>query len=287
MNVLMFTMTMIILLATMTYAKIDSFRTLQISEKEFQSYIEKTERKIINNEADIWYKSIVVNPQGSNTPGTPKPPRVGTSKFSWSVILDADERDKDPQKLKQVIELTKKLIFNLFSEQKTFNTMIEANPDILDRLFSSLINTIDKLPGDRKIKKIIELSSLDLQNEELNLLLYELIKENPHNTIPKDNKQLKRNKDSYSLLDQLTTEPKPTRLYLASRALLTSIFNQDSGLADQVIIKRQTLYNQVKGGMDIGEANAEFEAFIKSIFPYINPKLFNYSVTKTDPKKYE
>lgn len=287
MNVLMFTMTMITLLATMTYAKIDSFRTLQISETEFQNYIEKTERKIINDEADIWYKNIVINPKGSNTPGNAKPPRIGTSKFSWSVLLDRDERDKDPQKLKQVIELTKKLIYNLFSDQKVFTNMMEANPDILDRLFSSLINAVEKLPGDRKIKKIIELSSLDLQNEELNLLLYELIKENPHKTSLKENKQVKTNKDSYSLLDQLTTEAKPTRLFLASRALLTSIFNQDSGLADQVILKRQTLYNQVKGGMDIPEANAEFEAFIKSIFPYINPKLFNYSVSKTDPKKYE
>lgn len=287
MNVLMFTMTMIILLATMTYAKIDSFRTLQISETEFQRYIEKTERKMINDEARIWYDSIVINSQGTNTPGNTKNPRVGTSKLSWSILLDSDERDKDPQKLKQVIELTKKLIFNLFSEQATFTKMMEANPDILDRLFSSLINSIDKLPADRKIKKIIELSSLDLQNEDLNLLLYELIKENPHKVDSKENKQVKPKKDSYSLLDQLTRDPKPTRLYLASRALLTSIFNQDSGLADQVIVKRQTLYNQVKGGMDILEANAEFEAYIKSIFPYINSQLFNYSVSKTDPKKYE
>jgi len=289
MNVLMFTMTMIFLLATMTYARLDTFLSHQIIEIEIQRYIEKSERLMINLAAKETYEKTVVNPQTPNSPNTPNTPRTGTSKLSWSIFLDQNERDKDPSKYKQVAELTKKVILNLFSEQETVNKMIENNPDILDRLFTSVMNAVNKLPPEMKIKKIAQISSVDLQDEELNLLRYELFKENSHVADAKEDTFLKnKNKETYSLLDQLTTEAKPTRFYLASKVLLKSIFNQDMGLVDQVITKRQSLHAEVKTAAKTNaDATSEFKAFLKSIYPYINDSHFDYSVTKTDPKKYE
>jgi len=202
--------------------------------------------------------------------------------------LNQSERDKDPSKFKHMAELTKKLIYNMFSAQVTVNKMIESNPDILDRLFSGLMNAVNKLPAETKIKKIAQLSSLDLQDEELNLLRYELFKENPYPIGFEKEAKKNMDKDSYSLLDQLTTDSKPTRFYLASKVLLKSIFNQDMGLVDQVITKRQSLFSEVKSASKTNqEATAEFKAFLKSIYPYINDNLFDYSVAKTDPRKYE
>ena len=288
MNVLMFTLTMLFLLATMTYAKLDTFLTNQITENEFQQYIEKTERLSVNSQAKKLYETTVVNPKAANNPVNPNTPRTGTSKLSWSIFLDQDERDKDPSKLKHTIELSKKLIFNQFSDQKTVTLMIENNPDILDRLFSSLMNAVNKLTPDMKIKKIAQLSSVDLQDDELNLLRYELFKENAYVNTSKEDKPKNNDKDTYSLLDQLTLDAKPTRFYLASKVLLKSFFNQNMGLVDQVIQKRISLHSEVTSAAKTNqEATAEFKAFLKSVYPYINDNHFDYSVTKTDPKKYE
>jgi hypothetical protein len=283
---------MLLVMASMTYARLDSFSALQISEKQFESYMLKDECKAYNDAAEKMYEYVVLNASDPNNPNAVKPPRTpstGTSKLSWSLLIMKDERDKDPSKLKHIIELNKKLITNLFSEQPTVKKMIEEKPDILDRLFLSIMNASDKLSQDAKLKEISQISSLDLQDDELNLLRYELFKENHYKLSKNTDNEKKEEKKTYSLLEHLTAVNKNTRLFLASRALLTAIFNQDKAIVDQVIDQRKKFYREVKNknGKTNQIASAEFQLFVKSIYPYINDQLFDYSVTKTDPSKYE
>jgi hypothetical protein len=279
---------MLLVMASMTYARLDSFNTSQISEKQFESFMVKDECKPYNESASKIYEKTTLNPNTSSTVKTPRAPSKGTSKLSWALILSKVERDKDPSKHKQIIELSKKLIMNLFADQANVKKMLEDKPDILDRLFVSIMNAADKLDVSIKLKEIGQLASLEITDEELKSLRYELFKDNYKLTA---SLRTEKNEieDTYSLLDHLTIALKPTRIFLASRALLTVIFNQDSKLVDQIIEERKKLYREVKAksGKTNQQASSEFEGYIKSFYPYINDQLFDYSVTKTDPSKYE
>lgn len=282
---------MLLLLASMTYTRIGSFRSQQLIDNHFVNYLDTSKNFELSNIANYRYMAIVTqprkpqqpNPSGQPAPKT-KPAPVGTSKLSWSILLNVDERNQDPSKLKKITELTKKLVYNLFEKQTTVQKMIENNPDIIDRLILSLVNAVDKTAKTVKFTKVEELASLDLQDEELNLLRYELLKENRFSP----DQKLNNKKDTYSLLDHLTHRRGKTRIYLASKPLLKSIFNQEEALIMQIIEKRNGFYNEVKSGrMTNVEATALFEDWTKKTYPYFDDNLFDCSVTKTDPKKYE
>lgn len=65
MNVLMFTMTMILLIATMTYAKLKSIHVLNISKLQFEHYFEKNRYSFSNGEALLRYDHIHIVPHKS------------------------------------------------------------------------------------------------------------------------------------------------------------------------------------------------------------------------------
>ncbi len=289
MNVLMYTMTMLLLLASITYTRIGSFRSHQLTENQFVHYLDTSTNIIADKIAEDRYTSIVTQPK-KNDPNQPKKPKkpnpnqLAFSKLSWSILLKVDERNQDPSKLKKITELTKKLVAQLFENQKTVQNMLEKNPDLIDRLILSLIQAVDKTSQTIKLTKLEELASLDLQDEELNLLRYELFKENRYSPDAKINNK----KKTYSLLDHLTHRTGKTRIYLASKPLLKSIFNQEDALIMQIIEKRNGFYNEVKSGrMTNVDATALFEEWIKKTYPYFDDNLFDCSVTKTDPKKHE
>ncbi len=278
MNVLMFTMTMLMLLATMTYARLNHFRTFQISEVSFERYMNKGEYDYLLEQAENIY-SVVVNPQNPNPDPKEKRLKTGTTKLSWSIFLDKDEREKNPAKFKEVSDLSRKLIMGLFKNSNTVQKMMTDSPDIIDRFFLSLITESEKLTQKMKIKDALHLSNLDLIDNELNLLRYELFKDNINSEEPDK---------TYSLLDHLTVAPLKTRIFLASPTLLKAIFNQDENIVNQIKEKRQMLYREVKNKhLENAGATAEFNDFLKNLCPYLNDNLFDYTVTKTDPKKYE
>src|SRR5665213_4596964 len=84
MYVLIFVTMMLMLLSILTYARLDSYRNLSGLQAEFKRYMEVLEREHINQEANRWYESTVVNKRngasGSPTtnPQTVQPPSSPT-----------------------------------------------------------------------------------------------------------------------------------------------------------------------------------------------------------------
>lgn len=281
MHVLMFTLSMILILATLSYAKLESFYQDHIVKQGFENIAFKSEHHDLNEEAKRLYDQT---PTKKATQPTAKNGKVGTRKLSLNLLLDEKKRELHPEKLKSTLDLTKKVILSLFKHQDAVQKILDEKPDILDHLFAALIQAIDKLPPKQKIKDIKQFASLELQDEELKNLRYELFKENTYReTSPK-----KRLKETYSLLDELSLENGKTRLYLASKNLLLAFFDGNEAFVNQLIEKRYTIYKQVKKKQlqkDI--AQNEFTQFVLSVYPDINQDLFDFSVTVTDPKKYE
>lgn len=278
MNILLFAMAMLMLLASMTYAKLDSFRSLQLSKSQFEIHLKKNDFNYFDAKTNSWYYSITVKKQDSKKT---KSPKIGLSKLSFYPLLDSKEREKDPSKVREILELSKNLILTLFVNQPNVQKMLEVNPDIIDQFFNELVKAIDKLPEKTKIKKIEELSAIELEDEELKNFRYEICKEN--------HKVLEQGKDevSYSFLKELTANAGKTRPFLASKNLLKSIFKDDR-IVEQILEMRISLRKSIiNDKMEPPEAMTQFEEFLKSLCPYLNDNLFDYSITKTDPKEYE
>lgn len=300
MNVLMFTMTMLLILASMTYTRLDSFRSLMITKTQFENHLEKAEHKFLNDKAEEWYEKIIVNSSVNNLPGSKaKNNRKGCSKLSWAIFFDSNKRDKDPNKFRQVADLSKKLILNLFPKDSNVQKMISTHPDIIDNLFSKLMEASDKLPSNLKIKEISHLASLELDDEDLKLFRYELFKESDYpinanfiDSSPSHAKtktdQKGKKKETYSLLDHLTVMPAKTRVFLASKEVLLATC-QDETVVSQILEKRDFFYKAVKNKNPItnAEASIQFKSFINGLSSSFNDDLFDFSITKTNPKKYE
>lgn len=60
MNVLIFVMSMLMILALLTYSKMEGFRSSVGVQKEFARYMEKTEREPLTIIAEHWYDQIAV-----------------------------------------------------------------------------------------------------------------------------------------------------------------------------------------------------------------------------------
>ncbi|HRD56301.1 MAG TPA: hypothetical protein PLC42_07905 [Parachlamydiaceae bacterium] len=286
MNILLFAMTILMLLASMTYAKLDSFYSMQLSKSQFEYYLKKNESNYLKEKADKWYEKVIVKSQQPSN--GKKKIKAGLAKLSFYSILDSKEREKDPAKAREIIEISKNLILNLFEDQPNVQKMLETNSDIVDRFFNGLIAAIDKLPEQSKIKKIDELSSLELQDEDLKNFRYEIFKRNdlPKKEDQTDLKKKKNEKTTYSLLDEWSATSGKTRLFLASKNLLKVIFKNEAA-ADQILEKRYSLFNAVKNKMDANDATIEFKHFLNDLCPYLNDSLFDYTVTQTNPKDYE
>lgn len=90
MNVIMFVSVILLMLAVLTYARIDSYRNFSGMQSEFVRYMETLERKYINQTANNWYDSTVANKKSSGSsdanpsasplpPQSPQPPQTPTS----------------------------------------------------------------------------------------------------------------------------------------------------------------------------------------------------------------
>ena len=96
-----------------------------------------------------------------------------TSKLSFHMILRKTQRDKQPEILKQQIEIAKRLMMVLYQGQAFFKP-VEENPALLDRLFDELITSIDS--RKKLITRIKDLSKVTLPNKDTSDILYSMLR---------------------------------------------------------------------------------------------------------------
>jgi hypothetical protein len=210
--------------------------------------------------------------------------------------------------------MLKKLIVNLYGEQDFFKDIEQKRPTFLNEILNRIESQADSLPAEKKVKKAVDLANLDLGDEELNEVLYKMLKgapvldlnakeesEAPTEAESEEDKQgqdlaaaefqeYKSPKGYYSVLDYVTaSKPYKVRVYLASKEVLKTIFNEDS-VVDSILKKRQEIYRMLKGDKN-ADVKLVGESFKRDFDPYRDPafddSVLDFAVSKTDPKKYE
>lgn len=307
------------LLALMTYTRVETYRSSQIFQLIFEHYMQGSERGFINQAAETIYNDIKVTTKSAkNGEKEGKKKSSGaSSRISIAWLFDKKPSDQKPQEVQQMQLLLKDLILQLYSPQSFFQKAIQENPYIVDELLSNIRDAIARLPSDKKMKKTSELSSLILPNEELNTLLYKMLRgatyeevikppsfeyqesneivngdksETDEEAVSTESNQVEDHhspKGYYSLLDFITmNKSSKIRVYLAPKEVLQTIF-PDKGTVERILYEREEFYREARRGADTDSLETHFKnQFDSQRNPSIDEATLDYSISKTNPKTY-
>ncbi len=276
MNILLFVMTVLMLLSVLTYARIDSTRNFMGMRSQFEHYMQLTERQYINEKNIDKYNQTKVSSR-SNGKSTP-----GTGKISIKILVDEDESESNPEQYLFIKNTVQSLAKELFSEEKFYKEAEKERPQFLDELFTGLLKKGAKVPSTQPFKHAADLASIDLDDDLLQKVLYELLRERPPNS---------ESKKEFSLLNFVTMDTKgdsKIRLQLAPTPLLRVLFNGDQSTVDDVLEQRYQLFYQLNNDkISSEEAKKTFEGLFKDRLSNKNfQELIDFTLTKTNPKKY-
>lgn len=308
MNVLIFVITMLMLLATLTYGRLSEFRHSQISQLIFEKYMQTTERAYGNSAAELLYDGI----HKSTKNETPSAPRIqATSRISLTPLFKVN-KNQDPAQSKQAEQsrvMLKRLMAVLYQDQLFFQKLQNQRPAFLDDLITSVVAAVHALPKNAGLKKTADLANLQLSDQELDAVFYKMLKGAAYQDVLKNvstesgteesnndqkdepplnaSEEFRSPKGYFSLLDFITLSPLyKIRVYLAPREVLNVVFN-DGDVVDEVINERYALYKQLQVGAKAEDLSRTFESqFVSKRNSEIDPSTLNFSVSKTNPKTY-
>jgi len=297
MNILLFVTTMLMLLALMTYGRLETYRSLALVQSQFEYFMTQTERLYVNNEAKKRYK----NTTASTKEKIENAERNGASAtLSFNLFVDKEERAKYADKLEAQIEVAKNLLCFLYGNQKFFIDMQERRPDFLSEIFAKLIAATDQYTKKEKLasNKVKEIATVNLEDPELNVAFGKMLK---GLVIPKEKKAKKdqsvseqttpfRPKEGYlSLLDFITIQKNKLkiRVYLASSQLLMALYGNPE-VVQQILETRYDLYRQYVNDVIAKEAaEKEFQAlFLNQRLDIVPSDMLDFGISKTNPNLY-
>lgn len=174
---------MILLLATLTYARLETYRSFTIMQNQFNQYMSKAERSTINNTAQTLYDSnIATQMPGKGTQQKGK--KQALSRLSFSAFVDSKMRESYAQEYPQLHTLAVRLIQTLYKDQRFYREMEQKRPDFVNALLAALQHA-ENLPAEnlsranatkpQKIARAADLANLNLQDPDLNDAFYKML----------------------------------------------------------------------------------------------------------------
>lgn len=314
MNILLFVMTMLMLLTSLTYARLENFRSHSLLQVQFENYIQNTERSIFNEKAVNLYEKTPVKSKVKGDAADKAPKSNASPRISWHMVVNADARQKDPEAFQRIMELNRKLFLVLYKDQPFFIKAQDDRPNIIDEMIMAIMHAAENPPSGLTLKKTADLANLDLGDALLNDLTYKVFKGLPRAPEPPKKQvqetvvqetvvlapgdleeQVKEDSDEFksdigydSLLDYITLRPTKIRLYLAPKVLLLAIV-EDETIVNEILELRYNLYREMmnKSKTARQKATDSFKSAVTSRIANLDEALFDFSVTKVNPKDYE
>lgn len=195
MNILLFVTSMIMVMAMLTYARLETYRSFSLLQAEFKHYMDDTERGYINLAAENWYINSPGKTKSSSPNEPPKPPpkikspeaedkskkASSRSRLSFASFVDQKKKTAHEKEFPKLFLLAKKLIYVLYKDQPFFKEMEQKRADFVDGLLNALM-VADNLPKDQKLKRASDLANLNLGDEELNAVFYKMLQKTVQRT---------------------------------------------------------------------------------------------------------
>ena len=278
-------MTMLMVLAIMTYARIESFRDLNSLKSQFEWYMQESERKYPNsvNDNKYNYQNPSKRKSGNDPYAKQKDEEKACSRLPFYLFLNKAQREAKHEIYVQHVKLAKLLMTELYGDTDFFHEAQEVQPDFLDALINQLTEVSDNLPKGQTVISSADLASINLGDPVLDKAFYRMLK----GTVEIDEQD---EKATYpSLINYVTVKNKTkVRIFLAPHDILMVIYDNPA-LVKEIEETRLNLYKQVKDeSLTKDEATEEFQKqFGNKQREGIEEKVLDFRVTKTNPKDYQ
>lgn len=226
MNILPFVLTLLLILSVITVEKLEKFKNREIVQTEYQSFMEEQERNALNLRQEKLTKE----------------PISTVKQLPFDYFLTKSLREGEPEKFKQIRQITIDLINILYGHAGFFKEIEINRPNLAEEILDHLILAVDRLPKDEKIKFSNDINRLNLEDPELQKAYYHILKGTNDRENLKMFKSRNAEKEYVSLLNFIKFQrPKKTiELNKAPKELLQAIFGNDE-LVDAILIKRKEL----------------------------------------------
>lgn len=302
MNLLLFVMAFLLALSAISYQSMLHYKTNALVRNVFDTYIRVEEPCAFNKIVEKEYRSLKRS-QGKKLTEEEKKKneeKEGSSSINFRYLIDPGYPKDHPQETEMALDILKRLIFFLYSDQDFFKEIILKRPSAVEDLFLALQSTNEALPEKERIKSKKKFSLLRLTDPVLQKLWEDLLIENPlsfdvlqkmfgvSEQVILQNEADQCTKVSLSNYLNQSTVLK-LRVYLAPRALLFALLQNEADV-QEVIKKRKELYNEGKrkNGKKAEEATAEFQQFLEQFSSLMAQKLIlDFTVTSSNPSDYE
>lgn len=320
MNILLYVITVLMLLSTMTYARWENFRSFMGLQRGFVHYMGAIEQTSINKSSANWYGNIVVKPKdGKKIPKKGSERNGAVGRLSFHLLLQEKERGKYDSEYQQIRSLAKRLMKVLYGETRFFKEIAAKRPNFIDDILDEIQKASANLEKKDFVKETAGLLNLEFSDPELHHAFYLMMRGNPINIeqppepsltfiepveeidIDDEEDHAGESAEAHaslgyvSLMDSITIKPSKNmiRVFLAPRPLLMAIFG-DGSTVDNIIEKRTELYKELKRNSkdnttpiskQLGESFKN--EFSQSGYAPEYHSILDFAVTKTDPRKYE
>lgn len=198
MNILLFVMTMLFLFATLTYARIEGYKTFSGLRSQFVQFMQVTERDAAKTQENEWYEKYKISTAssggsqsssaGNASPATVKTSSTGTGYAKLNIgplIKPQKNKDGTPQKLAtptdssddseqatQTYMILKKLIYYLYANKPFFQEMERSRPGFVDEL----IQKMREIGSEHRVRYAKDLANFNFNDEQLNYVTYKMFK---------------------------------------------------------------------------------------------------------------
>lgn len=269
MNILPLILALVLMLTVLTVEKLEKFKNQTIVQKEYQAFLQMSERQVFNKREEKLFEKNDKN----------------IKQLSFRFVVNKEARERDAHVTQQYRLLILELMKVLYGEAAFFKDLEQKRPNFLGELLTAIEKAADEAPK-KSIKRVRDIARLDLGDPELQQAFYYMLK----GSISRENLQAKKElkpsmkaKAYVSLFDFINYEgAKGTpriEIQKSPREILKAIFGSDE-VVEAIIVKRQEL----EKSDDNGASSAFQSEFSDKRRSGIDDKLLDFKITSGDKK---
>lgn len=266
MNILPLVLALTLLLSFLSIQHLENLKNQTIVHKEYQTFLDKNERKVFNERQDYLYGQDF---------------KKNIRQLSFRYFFDKKAREDSPEIAKQYRLLIIELMKIVYGEAAFYKELEQKRPHFLEEL----LDTIEKCTEDtheKLIKRIEDLSRLSLEDSELQKAFYHMLKGTVNRKELSHEMKEKAYVSLFAYINDYGAGGKSPSIEIqhTPREILKAIFVNDE-VVNSILIRR----NELRKSPD---ASATFKnEFKDKRRPGISESLLDFKITNTDKSEYD
>lgn len=274
MNILPLVLALVLMLSILTVQQVEKFKNQQIVQNEYREFFKTQERSVFNKREKNLF--------GEHD----KDKRQLTFRY----IINKASREAQSSAAAQYRLLNIELIKIVYGSAPFYQELIQKRPHFVEDMIAAIERAADVAP-EKTIRRIQDISRLDLGDEELQDAFYHILK----GTLPRETMkevefgklppsiQVRGYPSLFTFINNNGAKEVPKIvIQLSPREILKAIFLDDN-VVEAILKKRQELSSNKMSGSE----EAFRQEFVDKRRPLIEDGLLDFRISESDKKKYD